>query len=240
MYRLTNKGERIREMFDSIAPRYDLLNRLLSLGIDRRWRRFAVKQIRFAEGGKILDVATGTADVALEIAAKTPGSVTVTGVDFSPQMVELGKEKVRQSPFSDRISLQIAPCEAIPFEDNCFDSATIAFGIRNVVDRSCGLKEMLRVLKPDGKIVILEFSNPRSKIFRALYNFYFLKILPVAGGLISNFSAYKYLPDSVLEFPSQEEFKKLMTEAGFINVVHKDLTFGIATVYTGEKSADSY
>jgi demethylmenaquinone methyltransferase/2-methoxy-6-polyprenyl-1,4-benzoquinol methylase len=238
MYRLTNKGERIREMFDSIAPRYDLLNRLLSLGIDRRWRRFAVRQIRFAEGGKILDVATGTADVALEIAAKTPESVTVTGVDFSPQMVELGKEKVKESQFSDRISLQVAPCEAIPFEDSCFDSATIAFGIRNVVDRICGLKEILRVLKPEGKIVILEFSNPRSKIFKAAYNFYFLKILPVVGGLISNFSAYKYLPDSVLEFPSQEEFKKLMSEAGFINVMHMDLTFGIATVYTGEKSAD--
>lgn len=237
MYRLTNKGEHIREMFNSIAPRYDLLNRLLSLGIDRKWRRFAVKQIKFAESGKILDVATGTADVALEIAASTPGSVTITGVDFSPQMVELGKEKVKRSQFADRISLQVAPCEAIPFSENSFDSATIAFGIRNVVDRSCGLKEILRVLKPGGKIVILEFSNPQSKIFKALYNFYFLRILPVVGGLISNFSAYKYLPDSVLEFPSREEFKRIMTEAGFKTVTHKDLTFGIATVYTGEKPA---
>lgn len=239
MYRLTNKGERIREMFNSIAPRYDLLNRLLSLGIDRKWRRFAVKQIRFAEGGRILDVATGTADVALEIAAATPVSVTVTGVDFSPQMVELGKEKVKRSQFADRISLEVAPCEAIPFAENSFDSATIAFGIRNVVDRSCGLKEILRVLKPGGRIVILEFSNPQSKIFKALYNFYFLKILPVVGGLISNFSAYKYLPDSVLEFPSREEFKKIMTEAGFKAVNHKDLTFGIATVYTGDKSINA-
>lgn len=238
MFRLTNKGERIREMFDSIAPRYDLLNRLLSLGIDRRWRRFAVKQIRIAEGGRVLDVATGTADVALQIAAVTPDSVKITGVDFSPQMVELGKEKVKQSPFSGRISLQVAPCEAIPFADNSFDSATIAFGIRNVVDRACGLKEILRVLKPEGRVVVLEFSNPRSKIFKAAYNFYFLKILPLVGGLISNFSAYKYLPDSVLEFPSQEEFKKIMSEAGYKNVLHTDLTFGIATVYTGEKSAD--
>jgi demethylmenaquinone methyltransferase/2-methoxy-6-polyprenyl-1,4-benzoquinol methylase len=238
MYRLTNKGENIREMFNSIAPRYDLLNRLLSLGIDRNWRRFAVKQIKYSEGGKILDVATGTADVALEIATATPASVTVTGVDFSQQMVELGREKVGRSQFSDRISLHVAPCEAIPFENNNFDSATIAFGIRNVVDRICGLKEILRVLKPGGKIVILEFSNPQSKIFKALYNFYFLKILPVVGGLISNFSAYKYLPDSVMEFPSQEEFKKIMSAAGFKNVTHKDLTFGIATVYTGDKSAD--
>lgn len=237
MFRLTNKGERIREMFDSIAPRYDLLNRLLSLGIDKRWRRFAVKQICYSTNGRILDVATGTADVALEIAASTPDQVTIVGVDFSPQMVELGRVKVEQSHYSRRITLQVAPCESIPFEDNIFDSATIAFGIRNVVDRLCGLKEMLRVLKPGGKIVILEFSNPRSKFFKALYNFYFLKILPVIGGLFSDFGAYKYLPDSVLEFPSQEDFKNIMAEAGFNNVTHTDLTFGIATVYTGEKTA---
>lgn len=237
MFRLTNKGERIREMFDSIAPRYDLLNRLLSLGIDKRWRRFAVKQIKFTSGGRILDVATGTADVALQIAASTPDDITIVGVDFSPQMVELGKTKVKQSAFPHRISLQVAPCESIPYEDNSFDSATIAFGIRNVVDRLCGLTEIHRVLKSDGRIVILEFSNPESKIFKALYNFYFLKILPVIGGLFSDFGAYKYLPDSVLEFPSQEDFKAIMSKAGFRNVHHKDLTFGIATVYTGDKTA---
>lgn len=235
MYPLTNKGERIRDMFDSIAPRYDFLNRLLSFGIDKKWRRFAVRQIRFTEGGKILDVATGTADVALEIAAVTPSSVTIAGVDFSQQMIDLGKVKIESSPFAGRITLHVAPCEDIPFGDNSFDSATIAFGIRNVVDRLCGLKEILRTLKPGGRIVILEFSNPRSKAFKALYNFYFLKILPVIGGLFSTFSAYKYLPDSVLEFPSRDEFKKLMTESGFENVSHRDLTFGIASVYTGEK-----
>ncbi len=235
MYRLTNKGENIRAMFDSIAPRYDLLNRLLSLGIDRRWRRFAVRQIKFKEGGSILDVATGTADVALEIAAYTPESVSITGADFSEQMVELGREKVRQSAYSSRITLQVAPCESMPFEDNRFESATIAFGIRNVVDRLCGLKEILRVLKPEGRIVILEFSNPRSRVIKAAYNFYFLKILPLVGGLVSNFSAYKYLPDSVLEFPSQEDFKGIMSAAGFRNIKHNDLTFGIATVYTGDK-----
>lgn len=235
MYRLTKKGEHIREMFDSIAPRYDFLNRLLSLGIDRRWRKFAVKQIKFGSTGKILDVATGTADVALQIAAATPTAITITGIDFSAQMIELGRAKVKDSPFSTRITLQVAPCESIPFDDNTFDSATIAFGIRNVVDRLAGLKEMQRVLKPEGRIVILEFSNPKSKLFKALYNFYFLKILPVIGGLFSQFSAYKYLPDSVLEFPSQKEFEKIMSEAGFSNIVHHDLTFGIATVYVGEK-----
>lgn len=237
MYRLSTKGEQIREMFDDIAPKYDFLNRVLSLGIDQRWRRFAVNRISWNKGGKILDVATGTGDVALAIAAATPASVTVVGVDFSPQMVELGRAKVLKSSFADRISMEVAPCEAIPYPDNTFDSATIAFGIRNVVDRLCGLREMGRVLKPAGKIVILEFSNPRSKLFKSLYNFYFLRVLPVIGGLFSKFSAYKYLPDSVLEFPSQEEFKKLMVQAGFSNVEHFELTFGIATVYVGEKSA---
>ena len=235
MYRLTNKGERIREMFDLIAPRYDFLNRLLSMGIDRRWRKFAVKQIKFEENGKILDVATGTADVALQIAAATPSSVAITGIDFSEQMIELGRVKVKNSPFSARITLQVAPCESIPFDDNTFDSATIAFGIRNVVDRLAGLQEMHRVLKPGGRVVILEFSNPESKLFRTLYNFYFLRILPAIGGLFSKFSAYQYLPDSVLEFPPQEEFKKIMAQAGFGNIVHHDLTLGIATVYVGGK-----
>jgi demethylmenaquinone methyltransferase/2-methoxy-6-polyprenyl-1,4-benzoquinol methylase len=237
MYRLSGKGEQIREMFDTIAPKYDFLNRLLSLGIDQRWRRFAVNRISWGEGGKILDVATGTGDVALAVAAATPESVTIVGVDFSPQMIELGRLKVQKSAYAQRITMEVAPCEAIPYQDDTFDSATIAFGIRNVVDRLCGLKEMCRVLKPGGKMVILEFSNPRSKLFKALYNFYFLRVLPVVGGLFSTFSAYKYLPDSVLEFPPQEEFKKLMVQAGFSNVEYFELTFGIATVYVGEKSA---
>lgn len=235
MFKLTEKGEKIQEMFDTIAPRYDFLNRLLSFGIDRRWRRFAVKQIRYAEGGRILDVATGTGDVALEIAAQTPASINIVGVDFSKEMVELGKEKVNCSPFAARISMQVAPCEAIPFADGSFDSVTIAFGIRNVVDRAQGLKEMHRILKADGRAVILEFSTPRSTLFKALYHFYFLKVLPVIGGLFSQFSAYKYLPDSVMEFPSQEEFKAIMAGVGFRNLKHFDLTGGIATVYVGEK-----
>lgn len=235
MYKLSEKGERIREMFGSIAPRYDLLNRLLSFGIDRRWRRFAVRQIKYAADGSILDVATGTGDVALEIAARTPETVRIVGVDFCREMVELGIEKVQASPFAGRITMEVAPCEAIPFPEESFDSVTIAFGIRNVVDRLQGLREMRRVLKTGGRVVILEFSTPRSKLFKALYCFYFLRVLPVIGGLFSRFSAYKYLPDSVLEFPSQEEFKTLMVEAGFRNPRHYDLTGGIAAVYVGEK-----
>lgn len=235
MYKLTEKGERIQEMFGSIAPRYDLLNRLLSCGIDRRWRRFAVQQISVTGSGTVLDVATGTGDVALEIAAQTPASVRIVGVDFCKEMIALGKEKIEASPYATRITMEVAPCEAIPFPDGTFEAVTIAFGIRNVVDRLQGLKEMYRVLKTGGKVIILEFSTPRSKVFRTLYYFYFLKVLPVIGGLFSKFSAYKYLPDSVLEFPTQEEFKTLMAAAGFQNLRHNDLTGGIATVYVGVK-----
>ncbi|WP_243373012.1 bifunctional demethylmenaquinone methyltransferase/2-methoxy-6-polyprenyl-1,4-benzoquinol methylase UbiE [Geotalea sp. SG265] len=235
MFRLTEKGEKIQEMFDTIAPRYDFLNRVLSFGIDRSWRRFAVKKIKYAPNGRVLDVATGTGDVALEIAARTPSSVSIAGIDFSKEMVELGKQKVAASPYAGRITIQVAPCEDIPFADGTFDSITIAFGIRNVVDRLQGLKEMHRVLKPGGRVVILEFSTPRFILFEHLYRFYFLKVLPVIGGLFSKFSAYKYLPDSVLEFPSQDQFKSMMSKAGFRDSQHYDLTLGIATVYTGEK-----
>ena len=235
MYKLTGKGEQIQKMFSTIAPRYDFLNRLLSLGIDRRWRRIAVGQIQCSPNGRVLDVATGTGDVALEIAARTPDTVSITGIDFSAGMVEHGRTKIECSPYRDRISLQIAPCEEIPFPDDTFDAATIAFGIRNVVDRELGLREMLRVLKPGGRVVILEFSNPRSRVFKAAYNFYFHRILPLVAGLFSQQSAYRYLPESVMEFPPQEEFKSLMEKAGFRQVTNRDLTFGISTVYVGLK-----
>lgn len=235
MYALSEKGERIRAMFGSIAPRYDLLNRLLSLGIDRRWRRFAVGKIGVKGPGKVLDVATGTGDVALEIAAQTPVSVEIVGIDFTPEMIELGRVKVRQSRHAERIQLQVAPCEEIPYEDGTFDAATISFGIRNVVDRVKGLTEMRRALKVGGRIVILEFSTPTMPVFKDLYHFYFLKVLPKIGGAFSRFSAYQYLPDSVLEFPSRDEFKGMMRQVGFKDVHHFDLTGGIATVYVGTK-----
>lgn len=235
MYRLSEKGERIREMFDTIAPRYDLLNRLLSLGIDRRWRTFAVSKIVYEPGGTVLDIATGTGDIALEIARQTPKGVKIVGADISREMVEIGRQKVAASPHSGRITFEIAPCEQLPFPDGAFDSTTIAFGIRNVVDRPRGLSEMCRVLKPGGRAVILEFSMPSSPAFEKLYRFYFLTVLPKIGGLFSRQSAYQYLPDSVLEFPSRDEFKAMMAAAGFSNIRHYDLTFGIATVYLGEK-----
>ncbi len=235
MFKLTEKGRGIREMFDAIAPRYDLLNRLLSLGIDRRWRTFAVGQLQIPPGGRVLDVATGTGDVALEIASRTPESVLIVGEDFTQGMLLHGLKKIETSPFRNRISLVNAPCEAMPHPAGSFDGVTIAFGIRNVVDRRVGLAEMRRVLKPGGRAVILEFSHPRSRLFKSLYYFYFRRVLPSIGGLFSKRSAYQYLPDSVLEFPDRETFKALMAEAGFSGLRHFDLTFGIATVYVGTR-----
>jgi len=235
MFRLSDKGEKIQQMFGAIAPRYDFLNRLLSFGIDRRWRKKAVRLLKYREGSRILDVATGTGDVALEIARSTPASVRITGADFCKEMVDLGELKVAASQYAGRIDLKVAPCEDLPFADNTFDSITIAFGIRNVVDRKLGLAEMWRVLRSGGRMIILEFSTPKSRLFRQLYYFYFRRLLPIVGGLFSRYNAYKYLPDSVLEFPTHEEFSNLMSEAGFRNIHIHELTFGIATIYVGEK-----
>ena len=235
MFRLSEKGEKIQEMFGTIAPRYDFLNRLLSFGIDRSWRTKAVHLLKYHEGSRILDVATGTGDVALEIARCTPASVTITGADFCKEMVELGQVKVAESPYAGRIDFRVAPCEDLPFPDNTFDSVTIAFGIRNVVDRKLGLAEMWRVLRPGGRMIILEFSTPRSQLFKQIYYFYFKHLLPMIGGLFSRYNAYKYLPDSVLEFPSQDEFARMIADTGFSNVQARELTFGIASIYSGDK-----
>jgi len=237
MYRLTDKGTRVQQMFNQIAPRYDLLNRLLSLGIDRRWRRIAVNRLNIPNNGQVqvLDVATGTGDVALEIARQTTDSVSIFGIDFSSEMVDLGRHKIAHSPFAKRIELNVAPCEQIPYGTGTFTAVTIAFGIRNVDDRLQGLREIYRVLRPGGRLVVLEFSTPTSTLFRSCYYWYFRRVLPVIGGFFSNFNAYQYLPDSVLEFPSRRDFMGLMKEAGFSSVSATDLTGGIVTIYQGDK-----
>lgn len=235
MAQITEKGRGIREMFQNIAPRYDFLNRLLSFGIDRYWRSFAVGQLTIPPGGKVLDIATGTCDVALKIAQTTPESVAIVGEDFTQGMLIRGRDKIESSSYASRISLVNAPCEAIPHPDKLFDGVTIAFGIRNVTDRPAGLREMCRVLKPAGHAVILEFSTPRNQVFGALYQFYFRRLLPFIAGLFSRRSAYRYLPESVLEFPSREEFVAMMNDAGFKDVEHYDLTCGIVTVYVGTR-----
>lgn len=235
MSEISTNSLKIREMFSRTAPRYDLLNRILSLGIDRRWRRHAASRIRCRDKGLVLDIATGTGDMALAVAASIDGSAGIIGVDFCEEMIRLAAVKISVSPFRERIALGIASCESLPFRDDTFDSATIAFGIRNVGDRELGLREILRVLKPGGRLLLLEFSTPRSRLFRALYHFYFIRILPAVGGMISDSGAYRYLPRSVLEFPDRKTFLNMMRLVGFTNIAYTDLTFGIVTEYRGEK-----
>lgn len=220
--------------FDDIAHRYDLLNRLLSLRIDQLWRRKLVNRLPEGPDKHILDVATGTADLAI-MAARRKGC-KVTGCDIAEKMLAIGRAKTRKKQLGGQIELVSGAAENLPFGDATFDAAMVAFGVRNFNDLEKGLSEMFRVLKPGGKILVLEFSIPQNPIFRALYLFYFLKLLPLVGGLISgNRKAYEYLPDSVLKFPQGTEFTDLLQKSGFKNTLFKPLTLGIATLYEGIK-----
>jgi demethylmenaquinone methyltransferase/2-methoxy-6-polyprenyl-1,4-benzoquinol methylase len=221
-------------MFSSIAPRYDLLNRILSFGRDRHWRRSAVSALPF-EGGRHLDVATGTADVALEILRRKGSGAFVVGSDISLEMMRIGREKAARGGCAGRMRFVRAPGEALPFRNGVFDSASIAFGIRNVSDRARGLSEMCRVVRPGGRVVVLEFSLPASSFFGALYRFYFLKVLPRIGGILSKRSAYAYLPESVHAFPAPAAFSEMMREAGCAGVERRPLTFGVVTLYVGTR-----
>ncbi len=226
----------IKEMFSSIAHRYDLLNCLLSMGMDKYWRRVAVDQIKLMPGEKYIDVAAGTGDMAIEIIRQGVADIHVAAVDFSQNMIDFGGKKIKKMHFENMIKFHLADGENLPFEDNSFNSAVCAFGVRNFSDQFKGIKEMRRVIKENGRIVILEFSQPGNRFFRFLYYFYFKKVLPLIGGLISGrFSAYRYLPDSVLNFYSQEELKLVMEKAGLKKINYFTLTFGIVTVHTGYK-----
>lgn len=231
------KKEGIRRLFDKIAPDYDRLNHILSLNIDKGWRKKAVRQIADENRAmKVLDVACGTADFTIEIARKVaPGSV-VTGVDISEAMMAIGKEKIRKAGVA--AELYVADCEALPYEDDAFDRISVGFGVRNLEHLDTGLKEMFRVLKPGGRLVILELSVPSNQVIRWFYKLYFLKILPAVGGLVSGErGAYEYLPASVISFPPPEQFIQMMKEAGFNTVEHTPLTFGICRMYVGKKYA---
>jgi len=235
LYRLDERNRAIGEMFSEIAPRYDFLNRLLSLGADRRWRRAAVSEMAPARGGRHLDLATGTADMALEILRQKGNAASAAGADISVEMMRVGREKCRRAGAGTRVSFVRAPGEALPFRDGAFDSACVAFGIRNVVDRERGLREMCRVIRPGGRVVVLEFSTPRGALFGAVYRFYFTRVLPRVGGLFSRRSAYAYLPDSVLSFPEPPAFAAMMREAGCASVAFRPLTLGIVTLYVGTR-----
>ncbi len=224
---------KIREMFNGIAADYDNLNHVLSLNVDKAWRRKALKEI--SPHHSVLDLACGTGDFAIEIAKAFP-KAHVTGVDLSEGMLKVMKEKVTKQGLGARVSIETGDGENLRFPDSSFDRVTNAFGIRNFEDKDKGLREALRVLKPGGRLVILELSRPENKLIRWFYDLYFLNILPKIGGKVSgNKGAYCYLPASVKSFPGREEFSAMMRQAGFEDVTHKAFTFGICRMYTGEK-----
>ncbi len=236
-------AERIRRMFGDIAGRYDLLNRLLSAGVDVSWRRRTVRMIEPpGEEGPILDVCTGTGDLALTYAKRYGPARPVVGVDFTHPMLVLAVQKARRRFGSEAeryVRFVEADAQRLPFPDETFQLVSVAFGLRNVSDTDCGLREMARVCRPGGKVVVLEFSMPRSFLLGAVYRFYFRRILPRVGQwLASNRDgAYEYLPQSVGSFPQHEELLERFRHAGLIQVAYRPLTFGIATLYWGEKPA---
>lgn len=230
------KKEKIEKMFNDIAPSYDRLNHLMSLGIDNIWRKKALKEIVDGTQQQILDVACGTGDSTIAIAkAMEPGG-RVTGIDISAGMMEPLMRKAAHEGVHDRIKLLQADALQMPFEADTFHRVTCAFGIRNFEDRKKGLAEFLRVLKPGGRAVILELGIPDKPFIKTLYDIYFRHILPLIGGLISgNRAAYRYLPESVYAFPRPETFCAMMERAGFHNVRHRNFTFGLCRLFIGEK-----
>ena len=229
------KKEGIRKLFDNIAPDYDKLNHILSLNIDKGWRKKAVKEIAdTVQPLEILDVACGTGDFTIEIAQKVATGSKVTGIDLSEGMMAIGREKIKAAGV-DATMVQ-GDCEALPYGNDTFHRISVGFGVRNFEHLDIGLQEMFRVLKPAGKLVILELSVPANPVIRWCYKLYFLKILPAIGGWISgDRGAYEYLPASVLRFPAPAKFMEMMQQAGFRNVQHKSLTFGICRMYIGIK-----
>ena len=232
--RQTAKKADVRDMFDSIAPRYDFLNHFLSMGIDRFWRRKAIRIIGKHQHNKILDIATGTGDMAI-LASKLKPEL-IAGVDISSEMINVQKQKLAKRKLDHLIKPQVADGENIPFDTDTFDIVMTAFGVRNFENLEKGLQEMHRVLNDGGMALILEFSSPQKSPFKQLYNFYFTRILPRIGRLVSkDMRAYTYLPDSVSTFPSGNDFTEILEDAGFNNTRSIPLTFGIASIYTGEK-----
>ena len=227
------KKTQVQSMFDGIAKRYDFLNHFLSLGIDLYWRKQSVKSLHLKAGQVLLDVATGTGDQGFT-ALKT-ADIQVVGLDFSFNMLEIAEQKIQKRNLSDRFEVIQGDAEKLPFEDNSFEALSISYGIRNVGTIPAALSEFYRVLKPGGRLAILEFAEPEGWFFGRLYRFYFDHILPKLAGMMSSKSAYSYLPESVRHFPSRQDFKTLLKDEGFSSVSHRDLTFGVTTIYNGVK-----
>lgn len=229
-----SKKEQVAGMFDKIAGTYDFLNHFLSLGIDVQWRKKVVSELQDVTHDEILDVATGTADLAIALASLKPGKII--GVDIAEKMLKVGSKKLEKKGLNELISLEYGDSENLPFESNSFDAVTVSFGVRNFENLDKGIAEINRVLKPNGKTVILEFSHPEAFPFKQLYNLYFLNVLPLFGRMFSNDkTAYSYLPESVKAFPSGDKFLGHLKIAGFKNTKCKKLTLGICSIYTGIK-----
>ncbi|MBI35076.1 MAG: bifunctional demethylmenaquinone methyltransferase/2-methoxy-6-polyprenyl-1,4-benzoquinol methylase UbiE [Flavobacteriales bacterium] len=229
-----SKKEQVAKMFNNIAPKYDFLNHTLSLGIDIIWRKKAVKILKKSNPDKVLDIACGTGDFT--IANLNSGAKQVIGLDISEGMVNVGIEKIKKKGLSDKIQMQVGDSEKINFKDEFFDGITVGFGVRNFENLQKGLSEMYRVLKTNGKVIILEFSKPKKFPIKQLYFFYFKFILPKIGRLISkDKTAYTYLPDSVNAFPDGENFTAIMKKVGFQKTEIVPCSFGIASIYIGTK-----
>ncbi len=235
---LSKSPERIADMFDAIARRYDLLNHVLSLGIDRRWRTRAVRSLALTGRERMLDLCTGTADLAVAARAATPPAKRIVGVDFAGAMLRVGKDKVRRRGLEAAIALVRGDAVRLPVADRSVDAVTIAFGIRNVEHIQAACDEMYRVLAPDGRIAILEFAIPTVPGLRGLYLWYFRRLLPRIGRLVSRHNAaYEYLPASVGAFATPDEFVTILRRSGFVDLAAVPLTFGTVFLYTGRRAA---
>lgn len=225
----------IAAMFDRISPKYDALNHLLSFNIDKVWRQKTAKTVTKSQPKTILDLATGTADLAIALAKRNP-QAHIIGMDISEKMLEIGKAKTTKQHIENQVELRLGDAAALPFESNSFDAVTVAFGVRNFENLEQGLSEIHRVLKPNGRAVILEFSMPERFPIKQLYALYFKHLLPAIGKAVSkDGNAYSYLPMSVEQFPKPKDFLRMLAEKGLENSMAKPLSFGIATLYTAEK-----
>jgi demethylmenaquinone methyltransferase/2-methoxy-6-polyprenyl-1,4-benzoquinol methylase len=229
------KKEQVANMFNDIAHRYDFMNRFLSVGTDMGWRKKAITQLKGINPQQLLDVATGTADMAiLTYAMLQPRNIT--GIDISEGMLEIGRKKVGEKGLSGHIELLTGDSETINFPDNSFDGITVAFGVRNFQNLEKGLREMMRVLRPGGKLVVLEFSKPKNIFFRGIYNLYMNIIAPAFGKMFAkNKKAYRYLNQSVQAFPEREQFTNILKSAGYRDTYYKTLSLGICAIYCGSK-----
>jgi len=231
----SSKKTQVTNMFNNIAPYYDVLNHVLSLGIDIIWRKKAIKLLKKSNPKTILDIATGTADLAIEASRQIPDA-KIIGLDISPKMIEIGKKKITKKNLLDQISLEVGDSEKLRFESKSFDATTAAFGVRNFENLEDGLNEMFRILNPGGQIVVLEFSKPTIFPFKQLFNLYFKYILPLIGKIKSKDpKAYKYLYESVQQFPDYAKFGEVLERVGFKEIKYKPLSLGICTIYLGTK-----